>query len=121
LLNLFFRSIDPTDAGGQFCDRGDVYRTAVFVANTAQKTAAEQALAAAQSELGQQIVTPILGAATFYNAEDYHQDYYKGSNIVLTRGGPKSQANAYKFYREGCGRDERIEALWGSDAPFITH
>jgi peptide-methionine (S)-S-oxide reductase len=121
LLNLFFRSIDPTDTGGQFCDRGDVYRTAVFVGNTAQKTAAEQALAAAQSELGQQIVTPILGAATFYNAEDYHQDYYKGSNIVLTRGGPKSQANAYKFYREGCGRDERIEALWGSDAPFITH
>ncbi len=121
LLNLFFRSVDPTDAGGQFCDRGPVYRTAIFAANASEQAAAQQAKAAAQSELGQTIVTPILQAATFYDAEDYHQDYYKGSNIVLTRGGPKSQANAYKFYRKGCGRDARVEALWGSDAPFINH
>ncbi len=121
LLNLFFRSVDPTDAGGQFCDRGPVYRTAIFVDNASEQAAAQQAKAAAQSELGQTIVTPIIQASTFYDAEDYHQDYYIGSNIVLTRGGPKSQANAYKFYRKGCGRDARVEALWGSDAPFINH
>ncbi len=119
LLDLFFRSVDPTDAGGQFCDRGDSYRTAIFVSNQAEQQAAEAAKAAAQAELGQQIVTPILPAATFYEAEEYHQDYYKGSSIVLTRGGPKRQSEAYDFYREGCGRDQRVRQLWGDDAPFI--
>lgn len=89
--------------------------------NASEQAAAQQAKAAAQSELGQTIVTPIIQASTFYDAEDYHQDYYIGSNIVLTRGGPKSQTNAYKFYRKGCGRDARVEALWGSDASFINH
>lgn len=119
LLDLFFRSVDPTDAGGQFCDRGDSYRTAIFVSNQAEQQAAEAAKAAAQAELGQQIVTPILPAAPFYEAEDYHQDYYKGSSIVLTRGGPKRQSEAYDFYREGCGRDQRVRQLWGDDAPFV--
>ena len=108
---MFFRSVDPTDAGGQFCDRGDVYRTAIFAANPAEKAAAEQARANAQSALGQNIVTPVLGASQFWDAEAYHQNYYKGRNIVVTRGGPKSQANAYKFYREGCGRDARVSQL----------
>lgn len=121
IYDLFFRSVDPTDAGGQFCDRGDSYRTAIFVSTTEQEQAARAALAAAQSELGRQIVTPILAAAPFYDAEDYHQDYYKGSNRVVTRGGIKTQAEAYAFYREGCGRDARVEQLWGSDAPFINH
>ena len=120
LLDLFFRSIDPTDAGGQFCDRGDVYRTAVFVSNKSERAIAEAAKVAAQRELGQKIVTPILDAAVFFDAEDYHQDYYKGSNRVLTRGGVKTQAEAYKFYRKGCGRDKRIKQLWGSSAPFIN-
>ena len=111
LLHMFFRSVDPTDAGGQFCDRGDVYRTAIFAANPAEKAAAEQARANAQSALGQNIVTPVLGASQFWDAEAYHQNYYKGRNIVVTRGGPKSQANAYKFYREGCGRDARVSQL----------
>jgi peptide-methionine (S)-S-oxide reductase len=121
LLHMFFRSVDPTDAGGQFCDRGDVYRTAIFAANPAEKAAAEQARANAQSALGQNIVTPVLGASQFWDAEAYHQNYYKGRNIVVTRGGPKSQANAYKFYREGCGRDARVSQLWGSAAPFVNH
>lgn len=121
LLDLFFRSIDPTDAGGQFCDRGESYRTAVFVSNAAEQQAAQAAKAAAQAELGRQIVTPILAATPFYEAEDYHQDYYAGRDIVLTRGGPKRQSEAYAFYREGCGRDARVEQLWGSDAPFIHH
>ena len=104
LMELFFRSIDPTDAGGQFCDRGDSYRTAIFVKNARQRAAAEAAKTAAQKALGQKIVTPIVDAGPFYKAEAYHQDYYKGRGIILTRRGPKTQANAYKFYRDGCGR-----------------
>jgi len=118
LLDLFWRSIDPTDAGGQFCDRGNSYRTAVFVSNRDEQQAAEASKAAAQQALGQQIVTPILAAAEFYDAEEYHQDYYKGSKIILTRGGPKTQASAYEFYRDGCARDERVDQLWGDAAPF---
>ncbi|MEL7344790.1 MAG: peptide-methionine (S)-S-oxide reductase MsrA [Pseudomonadota bacterium] len=118
ILHAFFRSVDPTDAGGQFCDRGDVYRTAIFAGNAEERAAAETAKARAQSDLGQRIVTPILPAATFYKAEDYHQDYYKGRSIVLTRSGPKKQSEAYKFYRNACGRDQRVLELWGDAAPF---
>ena len=121
LLYLFLRSIDPTDAGGQFCDRGNVYRTAIFVTNEYEKSAANKAIAIAQSKLGQPIITPILSAAHFYEAEAYHQDYYKGSDIVLTRRGPKSEAQAYKFYRNACRRDQRVTQLWGDDAPFVKH
>ena len=118
LLHMFFRSVDPTDAGGQFCDRGQSYSTAIFVTDQAERTEAEAAKAEAQDELGQTIVTPILTAGKFYPAEDYHQDYYKGSNIIFTRAGPKKQSKAYKFYRKGCGRDQRIKQLWGATAPF---
>lgn len=120
LLHDFFRSVDPTDAGGQFCDRGDSYRTAIFVSNSEERAAAEKAKAEAQSELGRTIVTPILDASEFYVAEDYHQDYYKSKELVLTRRGPKSKANAYKFYRKACRRDDRIRQLWGDAAPFAS-
>ena len=121
LLFAFFRSVDPTDASGQFCDRGESYRTAVFVSNPAEKAAAEAAKSAAQQALGQRIVTPILDAATFYDAEAYHQDYYKGENRVITRRGIKTQSDAYKFYRNACGRDARVSELWGNAAPFVDH
>ncbi len=119
LLDLFFRSVDPTDPGGQFCDRGNSYRTAIFVSDQQEKALAEQAKAEAQRALGQKIVTPILDKGPFYTAEDYHQDYYKGSTLVFTRFGPKRQAQAYKAYREACRRDARVRQLWGSDAPFV--
>ncbi len=119
LVEMFFRSIDPTDAGGQFCDRGDSYRTAIFVSGPEQRAAAEAAKAEAESVLGQKIVTPVLDAARFYDAEDYHQNYYKGDNIVLTRRGPKSQSEAYKFYRNACGREARVKQLWGGAAEFV--
>ncbi|MCZ4354391.1 peptide-methionine (S)-S-oxide reductase MsrA [Roseovarius aestuarii] len=118
LLAMFMRSIDPTDAGGQFCDRGDSYRTAIFANGPDQTAAAKTAIKEAQKALGQKIVTPVLPAATFFKAEDYHQAYYKGDNLVLTRFGPKQQSEAYKRYREACGRDERVQSLWGSAAPF---
>jgi peptide-methionine (S)-S-oxide reductase len=118
VLRLFLRSVDPLDAGGQFCDRGDSYRTAIFVSNKAQKVSAETAVAEAEAQLGQSIATPILSAGEFWPADEYHQDYYKSSDIVLTRAGPKQKRNAYKFYRDGCGRDARVKAVWGSDAAF---
>ena len=120
LLNLFLRSVDPTDAGGQFCDRGNTYRTAIFVSNTAEKSSATQAVAEAGNALGRRIVTPILPAKRFYKAEAYHQDYYKGTKLVVTRFGPKRQSSAYKAYREACGRDAKVRKLWGSAAPFAN-
>lgn len=119
LYKMFFRSVDPTDAGGQFCDRGESYRTAIFVSDAGEKAAAEQAKAEAQAALGQTIVTPILQAAPFYEAEDYHQDYYKSDDLILSRFGPISKAKAYVRYRDACGRDQRVRQLWGSDAPFV--
>lgn len=120
LLHMFFRSVDPTDGGGQFCDRGKTYTTAIHTSNAKERAIAEAAKAQAAKDLGQRIVTPILGNARFYPAEAYHQNYYRGKEVVLTRRGPKSKANAYKFYRKGCGRDARVRALWGSAAPFAS-
>jgi peptide-methionine (S)-S-oxide reductase len=119
ILFLFLRSVDVTDAGGQFCDRGDTYRTAIFPLNATQRDAAIAAVAKAAKDLGKAIVTPVKDASTFWPAEDYHQDYYKGTNIVLTRAGPKKQSNAYKFYRNACGRDERVKEVWGDAAAFV--
>jgi len=118
LLDLFFRSVDPTDDGGQFCDRGESYRTAIF-ADAATRQDAKAAKARAEAELGQPVVTPILPEDTFFEAEDYHQDYYKGDRLILTRFGPRTQASAYVSYRKACQRDARIKQLWGADAPFI--
>ncbi|MGI1662162.1 peptide-methionine (S)-S-oxide reductase MsrA [Palleronia sp. KMU-117] len=118
LLHAFFRSVDPTDAGGQFCDRGDSYRTAIFVSGKAERTAAEAAKARAEAELGRKVVTPILDAGPFYEADDYHQDYYKQDDLILTRFGPRSKEEAYKLYRTACGRDGRVRELWGDAAPF---
>lgn len=117
LVAMFLRSVDVTDAGGQFCDRGEAYRTAIFVSNATERTAAEAAVFEAEVLLGKKVVTPVLDAKPFWIAEEYHQDYYKGTDITLTRAGPKKQSNAYKFYRDSCGRDARVKELWG-DAAF---
>ena len=119
LMAKFLRSVDVTDAGGQFCDRGNAYRTAIFTLNADQKSAAKTAVSDASAALGQNVVTPVLGAKTFWPAEDYHQNYYRSSEIVITRRGPKQKSSAYKFYREACGRDARVKAVWGKDA--FTH
>lgn len=121
LMRLFLRSIDPTDAGGQFCDRGNSYRSAIFVQNGEERAAAEAAVAEAGKALGAAIVTPVAEAGTFYPVDEYHQDYYKSDDIILTRFGPKSKAAAYKLYRKGCGRDARVLELWGEAAPFAGH
>jgi len=116
IMQAFWRSVDPTDAGGQFCDRGDSYRTAVFATTPQQAAIAERSRAAAQKELGQKIVTPIRMASKFYLAEDYHQNYYQSSAIVVTKYGPLTRSAAYKKYRKSCGRDARVRQLWGSAA-----
>lgn len=104
LLEVFWRNTDPLDGGGQFCDRGDQYRSAIFVHDDAQKAAAVQSKEAfAQSKrFDQPIVTSISDATIFYPAEAYHQDYYKNNPI------------RYKLYRYGCGRDQRLAELWGA-------
>jgi peptide-methionine (S)-S-oxide reductase len=116
LIAKFLRSVDVLDAGGQFCDRGDAYRTAIFALDAEQGKAAQEEVAKAEAALGQKIVTPVLDAKRFWIAEDYHQNYAKGTGIILTRAGPKKQANAYKFYRQACGRDARVRELWGTQA-----
>lgn len=104
LLDTFWRTVDVLDDGGQFCDRGNSYRTAVFVANDEERAIAEASKAAAEQELGQSIKTRILDASTFWPAEDYHQDYYQ-----------KSSAR-YNYYRKACGRDRRVKQVWGDSA-----
>ncbi len=106
LLQAFWRNIDPLDPGGQFCDRGDQYTSAIFVATPQQREAAAASLDGAQTRLANQaIVTPILPAATFYPAEDYHQNYAKDHPL------------RYNYYRWSCGRDRRLKQLWGDNMP----
>lgn len=120
LLRLFLRSVDPLDAGGQFCDRGESYTTAIFVEDAAERDIARGAILEAEGTLGQSIVTPIRDAAPFYAAEAYHQDYYRSNDLVITRFGPRRKAVAYELYREACGRDQRILDVWGQEAAFAA-
>lgn len=102
LLQVFWRNIDPLDDKGQFCDRGEQYTSAIFVATDQQRDLAEASLDAVQAQLSDEtVVTPILPAATFYPAEDYHQNYAKKNPI------------AYRYYRWSCGRDGRLKEVWG--------
>jgi peptide-methionine (S)-S-oxide reductase len=104
LLTVFWRNIDPFDDRGQFCDKGSSYRSAIFATPGTQTLAAEESKAEAQLVLGaeREIVTPVLPTSQFYPAEDYHQDYYKKNPL------------RYQYYRRGCGRDQRLQQLWGS-------
>jgi peptide-methionine (S)-S-oxide reductase len=103
LLDVFWHNIDPTSAGGQFCDWGDQYRSEIFYHNAEQKRLAEQSKAALEKSkpFEEPIVTRITAAGTFWPAEEYHQNYYQKNPL------------RYKFYRYGCGRDKRLEELWG--------
>lgn len=104
LLPVFWHSVDPVDSGGQFCDRGVPYETAVFVQNDGQRKLAEASKAQAMKDLGQKIFTPVETAAKFYRAEEYHQDYHNKKPL------------RYKYYRWNCGRNQKVEKLWGDKA-----
>ncbi|PWS56353.1 peptide-methionine (S)-S-oxide reductase MsrA [Pseudoalteromonas sp. meg-B1] len=110
ILNHYWVNIDPFDAKGQFCDKGPSYRSAIFVANEQQRKLAQKSKQAVISEFTKQtVVTPILDAKTFYpikGKESYHQDYYKNNPI------------RYNTYRWRCGRDSRLEDIWGDR---VTH
>jgi len=102
LLEQFWRHIDPTDAGGQFCDRGHAYTTAIFYGTAEEKRVAEQSKAALENsgQLKKPVATRIIKAGEFYPAEDYHQEYYQKNPL------------RYKFYRFNCGRDNRLKEIW---------
>ncbi len=121
IIHKFLRSVDVTDAGGQFCDRGFQYSTAIYAATNQEAKIAQSEIARASRELGQNIVTPIVAASAFYEAPEYHQDYYKSSDKVITRFGRIEKQDAYKRYRNACGRDQRVQALWGDKAAFLPH
>jgi len=103
LTEYFWSTIDPTDAKGQFCDKGSPYKTGLFYQNEEQKKVFEESLEYLKKNkpFSDPIVTEILEAQTFYPAEDYHQNYYKENKLQ------------YIYYRLGCGRDARIKQLWG--------
>ncbi len=103
LLDVFWRNVDPLDDGGQFCDRGSQYGTAIFYATEDEKAAALKSREAAAEKLVIKgpIVTPLLPAKEFYPAEEYHQDYYQKNPI------------RYKYYRYACERDQRLKEVWG--------
>ncbi|MDX2272413.1 MAG: peptide-methionine (S)-S-oxide reductase MsrA [Cyanobacteriota bacterium] len=104
LLNIFWHNIDPLDAGGQFCDRGSSYRSAIFAETPQQLELAEISKEAIAEQFEQPIATEIESASTFYPAEDYHQDYHLKNPLQ------------YKYYRFGCRRDPRLQAVWGERA-----
>jgi len=105
LLDVFWRQIDPTDSGGQFVDRGYQYTSAIFYKTEEEKKLAEESLKAleASGRFEEEIVTPIREASEFYNAEEYHQDYYIKSDVK------------YKYYRSRSGRDEFLNKVWGNN------
>ena len=104
LLDVFWRNIDPFDNFGQFCDKGASYRAAIFVDGDAEMELADRTKQALQSKLGERIVTRILPRTAFYDAEEYHQDYYLKNPL------------RYKYYRFRCRRDARLAEVWGTAA-----
>jgi peptide-methionine (S)-S-oxide reductase len=112
----FLRTIDVTDGAGQFCDRGESYIPALFPLDAKQAAASRTALKDAETALGQPTMVKLGDNPSFFDAEDYHQNYYLGENRVLTRFGYVKQSDAYAGYRKGCGRDARVKEVWGKDA-----
>lgn len=106
LLQVFWRNIDPVAKDRQFCDSGDMYRSAIFFHGNEQQVLAEKSKKdiEASGQFTQPIATELAAASTFYPAEDYHQDYYK------------KNPRKYSFYRWNCGRDQRLEQIWGKKA-----
>jgi peptide-methionine (S)-S-oxide reductase len=107
LLQIFWRNIDPLTPNAQFCDHGPQYRSAIFFHDAEQQRLAEESKRQleASGRFKAAIVTELVPAATFYPAEEYHQDYYQKNPV------------RYRYYRFGCGRDARLKQLWGDEAP----
>lgn len=113
LVDTYFRFIDPIETRGQFCDFGESYTTAIYAGTEDELKLAEASKTETASILGKPVATEIEMASTFYPAEDYHQDFWKGSEMLqngLTR------AEHYARYRVGCGKNRMVEAIWGAEA-----
>jgi peptide-methionine (S)-S-oxide reductase len=104
LLETFWHNIDPFDPSGQFCDKGDSYKSAVFVASEEERRLGESTRAEIAEKFGMAVATEILPEQAFYPAEDYHQDFYQHNPA------------RYKYYKWGCGRAQRLEEIWGKPA-----
>jgi len=104
LLEIYWRNVDPFDGGGQFCDRGESYRPAIFVHDEQQQRLARASKQALDDRFEQRIAVTIEPFAAFYRAENYHQDYYEKNPV------------RYKYYRWRCGREQRLEEVWGAQA-----
>ena len=104
LVTYFLHHIDPTDASGQFCDKGESYRSAIFVSTPDERATAEADIADVSGSLPSPVATKVINADTFWPAEDYHQDYYQKNPLK------------YRYYRAACGRDARVKELWGDQA-----
>ncbi len=106
LLRIFWHNVDPVDDGGQFCDRGDSYRAAIFPSTSVQRRLAEESLAmlTGARRFAQPVVIQVLPTAEFYPAEEYHQDFWL------------KDPDRYYSYRTGCRRDQRLDVLWGDRA-----
>ena len=107
LLQVYWHNVDPLDDTGQFCDRGSPYRPAIFVRTAEERAAAEATKAQLADRFADPVVVPVLDAAPFYAAEDYHQDFYR------------TNPGHYQRYRTGCRRDARLEQLWGDAAGHL--
>ena len=104
LLDVFWKNVDPFDNQGQFCDKGPSYRSAIFPGNESEKVLAEQSKAKVTARFsGQTVYTEIRDRGQFWPVEEYHQDYYLKNPV------------RYKYYRWNCGRDQRLEQLWGAE------
>ena len=111
ILRLYLRNIDPLDAKGQFCDRGDSYRPVIFYKDSIEKSEAETVLFSASNELRvplEKISVELKSKGQFWLAEEYHQDFAERNELK------------YKFYRFSCGRDQRLDKLWGDNARSIN-
>ena len=104
LLNIYWRNIDPFDGQGQFCDRGDAYRPAIFVRGDEQNAIAQKSKAEMEKRFGKAVATEILPASAFYPAEDYHQNYADEHSLT------------YGLYRQGCGQDHQLTEIWGAES-----
>jgi len=104
LLDVFWKNVDPFDNQGQFCDKGPSYRSAIFPGSESEKVLAEQSKAKVAARFsGQTVYTEIRNRGQFWPVEEYHQDYYLKNPV------------RYKYYRWNCGRDQRLEQLWGAE------
>lgn len=113
LVETFFHLIDPIETRGQFCDYGESYTTAIYAGDADELAAAEAGKQATAEALGKPVATVIAMAPTFYAAEEYHQDFWTGTD-KLSNG--LTRAEHYARYRAGCGKNRQVEAIWGEDA-----